>query len=208
MTEDVAALIESNVAEFLLAMGKTGGGTERADEEVTWTVGGSPIAYHNAVVRCDASESRGAELVDLPPIEGLEIATVRSTPDLEDYRSVLAAGFGETPKEADWVASIYSKPGVATDGPWRHIVGRVDEEPVATASLLLTGTTGGIYFVCVRPEFRRRGCGASITHRAMTEAARSGATLGVLGSSPMGQHVYERLGFRTVFSYRLFEFEP
>ena len=261
MTEDVAALIESNVAEFLLAMGRTGGGTDRADDEVTWTVGGSPIAYHNAVVRCDASESRGAELVeewrtelrtrslpgswhltpamrpheladllakagfedggdepamaialselvDLPPIEGLEIATVRSTPDLEDYRSVLAAGFGETPKEADWVASIYSKPGVATDGPWRHIVGRVDEEPVATASLLLTGTTGGIYFVCVRPEFRRRGCGASITHRAMTEAARSGATLGVLGSSPMGQHVYERLGFRTVFSYRLFEFEP
>src|SRR5436189_234700 len=83
-------------------------------------------------------------------------ATVRSTPDLEGCRSGLAAGFGEGPKEADWVASIYSKTGVATDGPWRHFVGRVDEEPVATASLLLTGTTGGVYFVCTRPEFRRR----------------------------------------------------
>jgi hypothetical protein len=24
----------------------------------------------------------------------------------------------------------------------------------------------------------------------------------------MGQRIYERLGFRTIFSYRLFEFEP
>jgi hypothetical protein len=42
--------VEANVRAFLLEMGRVGGGVERADAEVVWTVGGSPIGYHNAVV--------------------------------------------------------------------------------------------------------------------------------------------------------------
>jgi ribosomal protein S18 acetylase RimI-like enzyme len=261
LNDEVATLIESNVSEFLLSMGRTGGGTERADEEITWTIGGSPISYHNAVVRSDASEVRGAELVEqwrgelltvalpgswhltpsmrpsalpdlltaagfvdggdepamaaslsdlagAPPSEDLEIALVGNADELEDYRRVLASGFGEGSKEADWVASIYARTGLGTDGPWRLFVGRVRSEPVATASLLLSGATGGIYFVCTTPEFRRRGYGAVVTHRSMVEAAASGADYAVLGSSPMGHKVYEKLGFRIIFSYRLFELEP
>jgi ribosomal protein S18 acetylase RimI-like enzyme len=261
MPDELSALIESNVAEFLLTMGRTGGGSERADDEITWTVGGSPIGYHNAVVRCAAPRARGRALVEewrtelssrslpgswhLSPtmrpselgehlteagfVDGgdepamaavlsdlgdtsspadLEIARVKTDDDLEDYRSVLAAGFGEGPREADWVASVFAASGVAGEGPWRHIVGRAGGEPAATASLLLTQATAGIYFVCTRPEFRRRGFGAAMTSAAMVEALRSGANHAVLGSSPMGQRIYERLGFRTIFSYRLFELEP
>jgi len=260
MPEDLAVLIEANVAEFLLTMGMLGGGSERADDEITWTAGGSPIGYHNAVVRCDASQARGRALVEewrtelssrslsgswhltptmrpndlatyltdagfedggdepamaavLADLSGtssladLEIARVETDDDLEEYRNVLAAGFGEGPREADWVASVFAKAGVAGEGPWRHIVGRLGGEPVATASLLLTEATAGVYFVCTRPESRRRGFGAAMTRAAMVEAARSGAKHAVLGSSPMGQRIYERLGFRTVFAYRLFEFE-
>src|SRR5262245_59083221 len=261
MPRDVAMLIESNVAEFLLTMGRIGGGSERADAEITWTAGGSPIGYHNAVLRCHASRARGRALVEewrselcsrsLPgswhlsptmrprglaehltqagfedgseepamaavlsdlsatsPLADLEIARVKTRDDLADYRSVLAAGFGEGPREADWVASVFAKAGVAGDGPWRHIVGRVGGETVATASLLLTEATAGIYFVCTCPGFRRRGIGAAMTSAAMVEAARSGARHAVLGSSPMGHGIYERLGFRTIFPYRLFELEP
>jgi hypothetical protein len=45
----LAAAIEENGAEFLMAMGDAGGGEER-DDAVRWTIGGSPIDYHNAVV--------------------------------------------------------------------------------------------------------------------------------------------------------------
>jgi GNAT superfamily N-acetyltransferase len=48
--------IEANGAEFLLAMGRAGGGVERDDAHVQWTIGGSPIDYHNAVVRADLTE--------------------------------------------------------------------------------------------------------------------------------------------------------
>jgi GNAT superfamily N-acetyltransferase len=45
--------IEENTAAFLLALGRAGGGEERDDSEITWTIGGSPLSYHNAVVRAN-----------------------------------------------------------------------------------------------------------------------------------------------------------
>ncbi len=42
--------IEDNAAELLMAMGTAGGGTQRETSDVRWTIGGSPIDYHNAVV--------------------------------------------------------------------------------------------------------------------------------------------------------------
>jgi ribosomal protein S18 acetylase RimI-like enzyme len=259
--DDLAELIENNVAEFLLGMGGAGGGERRATDEVTWTVGGSPIGYHNAVVRCAAAtHARAREIVDqwrtelrdralpgswhltpamrpaalaelltaagfqdggdepamaadltklggYPAADGLAIEVVETEGDLVAYRDVLAAGFGEGPKEADWVTATFATIGLK-GGPWHHLLGRLGADAVGTASLLMTARAGGIYFVCTRPDMRRRGYGAAVTRQAMVEAARLGASHAVLGSSPMGQRVYEKLGFRTVFSYRLFEFEP
>lgn len=45
---EIIAAIENNGAEFLLAMGRAGGGEERSDA-VCWIIGGSPIDYNNAV---------------------------------------------------------------------------------------------------------------------------------------------------------------
>jgi ribosomal protein S18 acetylase RimI-like enzyme len=259
MSTAAADLIEANFSEFLLSMGRAGGASERSDDEIAWTIGGSPIGYHNAVVRCTAPEGRSSALVDewrdalrhhslsgswhwtpvhprdlprllleagfddggdepamaaqisnladVPMATELQVTPVEDSSALNEYRQILTAGFGEGPKEADWVASVFAAIGLESHSPWRHFVGRVDDDPVATASTLLTDATAGIYFVCTRPDARRRGFGAAITHEAMRHAARDGATLAVLGSSPMGQRVYERLGFRTVFSSRLFELD-
>jgi GNAT superfamily N-acetyltransferase len=49
----LAALVEANSAEFLVALGRAGGAEERDDARVRWTIGGSPIDYHNAVLRAD-----------------------------------------------------------------------------------------------------------------------------------------------------------
>ncbi len=55
MSAQAADLIETNFVEFLLSMGRAGGAVERLDDEIAWTIGGSPIGYHNAVVRCTFS---------------------------------------------------------------------------------------------------------------------------------------------------------
>jgi GNAT superfamily N-acetyltransferase len=50
---DLARTVEANGVEFLLALGRAGGGEERAEPQLAWVIGGSPIDYHNAVVRAD-----------------------------------------------------------------------------------------------------------------------------------------------------------
>ena len=56
--------IEENAAEFLLALGRAGGAEERQDASVHWTIGGSPIASHNGVVRASlVPESADAAIV-------------------------------------------------------------------------------------------------------------------------------------------------
>jgi ribosomal protein S18 acetylase RimI-like enzyme len=220
-------------------MGRLGGGVERSDDLVHWTVGGSPIGYHNAVVRCSSASvvpEFAAALGGLPgswhltpssphdlpaalvdagfadggvepamacPLQGDLVAesALRFGHDLAAYREVLAAGFGEGPKEADWVASVFERGGPE----WHHYVGYDGGVPVSTATLFIEDGVAGIYFVATTPGARGRGFGTEITSHVMVEARRLGASLAVLGSSPMGQRIYERLGFRTVFELRLFE---
>jgi hypothetical protein len=43
--------IEANTRAFLLALGRAGGAEERDDHDLQWVIGGSPLAYHNCVVR-------------------------------------------------------------------------------------------------------------------------------------------------------------
>ena len=254
----MAKAVEANEAEFLLALGRAGGGEERDDKHVRWTIGGSPIGYHNAVVRAslDASHAdevivasqslmrthgvpgswhvgpsmrpddlgsrllaRGfeggpepgmaAELDAMPSVDmptGLEIARARSD-ELDEYESVLAGGFGEGPPEAAWVCEMYGRIGLEDD-TWRHFVGRINGTAVACATTFFASGVVGLYFVCTAPDARRRGVGAAISRAALIDARNDGMRVGVLGSSPMGQRVYEGLGFRTVSDLHVYEWSP
>jgi ribosomal protein S18 acetylase RimI-like enzyme len=60
----VAALVERNAREWLLAMGSAGGGTAYADDQIQWIVGGSPIDYHNAVVHAQLTSADADRKID------------------------------------------------------------------------------------------------------------------------------------------------
>jgi GNAT superfamily N-acetyltransferase len=66
----------------------------------------------------------------------------------------------------------------------------------------------GLYFVCTVPDARRRGIGAAISREALAGTLELGFDVGVLGSSPMGQPMYERLGFREVCAVNVYEWSP
>ena len=145
---------------------------------------------------------------EAPPVAGFGTARVRTAGELADYQAVLASGFGEGPPEAAWVAEVFGRIGLGDDVAWRHLLGRLDGAPVATATLFTSPPdVAGLSFVCTAPEVRRRGIGAAITTAAMREARSLGCSTAVLGSSPMGHGVYRRLGFEDVFRYRLLERE-
>jgi GNAT superfamily N-acetyltransferase len=249
--------IEENAAELLMAMGAAGGGVQRDDGTVRWTIGGSPIDYHNAVVAADLSEAdadrviaeslrelrnravpgswhvgpsmRPADLgrrlleagfthggsepgmaVKLSELQrpavvpGFEITRVDTEDALKTWESTLGRGFGEGVKEAQWVAEVYSRLGLAD--PWRHYLGSLDGEPVATTTVFLAAGVAGVYFVMTVPEARRRGIGAAITYGALRQSRE--VQYAVLGASEAGKSVYAGLGFEQSCIIDLYEWAP
>lgn len=253
--------IETNVAEFLLAMGQVGGGEEHRSDSITWTIGGSPIDYHNAVVHARLSnETADAEIqqviacmkkyqvpgtwhlspsmtpanlgkkleahgfingggepgmaVYLPDLktdfslpEGFIIKPVQNDDELAIWEKTLAQGFGEGEREAKWVVQVYRQLGYGDESNWRHYIGFLNQEAVATTSMFLGAGVAGIYFVFTVAQARRKGIGAAITAKALLDANNLGYKVGVLGASEMGAPVYEKLGFRAYCNFTIYEWQ-
>jgi GNAT superfamily N-acetyltransferase len=258
----LARAIEENGAEFLVALGRVAGAEERRDEWVHRVIGGSPIDYHNAVVRAElapdvadevivASRARmraqgvpgtwhvgpamrppdladrlvahgfahagddigmAADLLalreDLPVPADLAIERVCDDASLATFVTTLAQGFGEGPREAEWVGEMYRRIGLGDDVPWRHYLGWLDGRPVATSSLFLGAGVAGVYFVFTVPEARGQGLGAALTLAPLREARAMGYRVGVLGSSSLGYSVYRWLGFDEYCRIGIYEWRP
>ena len=108
----------------------------------------------------------------------------------------------EREEESRWVAGVYETLGLGDDSAWRHHVGWLGDEPVATSTLFLGA---GIYFVLTRREARRRGIGAALTLVGLKAARNLGYEIGVLGASPIGVPFYEELGFREYCRIAVYE---
>lgn len=62
--EALIQAIEENTREFLLQLGRAGGGEERDETEIQWIIGGSPIDYHNCVVRAEIADEQVDETIE------------------------------------------------------------------------------------------------------------------------------------------------
>ena len=171
-------------------------------------LGGRLIAHGFEYVGDDIGMS--VDLSELPervPVpENLVIERVHDEAGLAAWVEALGSGFGEGPVEAEWVGEMYRRLGF--EEPWRHYLGILAGEPVATATSFFGAGVAGIYFVCTVERARRRGIGAAVTLAALREARKMGYGVGVLGSSEMGYPVYRGLGFEEYCRIGLYEWRP
>jgi ribosomal protein S18 acetylase RimI-like enzyme len=216
--------IEENTAAFLLALGRAGGGEERDDTEITWTIGGSPLSYHNAVVRANPTPETADEAIlarrpiHAPERSGAAAArngfhprgrrTGHGGGDRHMAATLNANDFGEGAIESDWVGAVYARLGCSDVTPWRHYLGLLNSAPVVTSAHFLGAGAAGIYFVSVHPHVRRLGIGAALTLAPLRAARELGYRVGVLGASALGEPVYRRLGFTTCCQISLYEWSP
>jgi GNAT superfamily N-acetyltransferase len=138
------------------------------------------------------------------PAGELEVLRVETADGLAQALAVGSSGFGIPP---DLVASVYSLEVAQLDGLETYL-GRVDGRDVSTAAGFTIDGTTGIFSVATPEEHRGRGYGAAITAQAVRDGFDAGADLAGLQSSPMGESVYKRLGFREVDTYTLFTPPP
>ena len=144
------------------------------------------------VVRPD--ELRG---VDVP---GLEILKATTADALAQALATAAAAFGAPPEA---FAALYGLDVTGLDGLVVYL-GRAGDEDVTTAVGYTVDGSTGIFNVATPSSHRGHGYGAAVTTCAVREGFAAGAELGWLQSSDIGYSVYERLGFRTVETYRVY----
>lgn len=125
---------------------------------------------------------------------------VTDATQLADFAVVAAEAFG-APLEA---ASVLAPASSLADDRCSWFVGYVDGDPGVCGQLLRTDDVAGVYSIGVCERFRRRGLGAAITTTVLSAGSDLGCTIGVLQASPMGEPVYEHMGFDTVTQYHSF----
>jgi N-acetylglutamate synthase len=141
---------------------------------------------------------RPDELVEPPPAGAVALAETEA--DFASVLGALAEGFGVPADlfEPFVAPAVRSLPGLRT-----YAV-RDGGEVVSTALGYSVAGTVAVFNVATPPRFRRRGFGAAATAAAVRDGLAGGAELAWLQSSPDGEPVYRRLGFREVVAYALF----
>jgi ribosomal protein S18 acetylase RimI-like enzyme len=172
---------------------------------------GAHLEAHGFTHRAD----RAGMAVDLrqtteewPRPPELAIEHVGDGQALEEWGHAFALGYGAPGFIADGFVDLFGSCGLSGESPFRHYVGRMQGEPVATSSLYLGAGVAGIYNVATAPEARRQGIGAAMTLAPLREARAMGYQVGVLEASPMGVNVYRRLGFQEYCKLGMYVWSP
>jgi GNAT superfamily N-acetyltransferase len=133
---------------------------------------------------------------------GAELARVASAADAEDYWRVAANAYASNgfPPE---IFAFYEN----HDGFLAHnlagFLARLDGEPAAIAMTIVSHGVAGIYWVGSTDATRGRGLGSAVTAAAIGAGLDLGGGIVSLQASPMGEPIYRRMGFETIYDYRL-----
>jgi ribosomal protein S18 acetylase RimI-like enzyme len=138
----------------------------------------------------------------------LAVEPVLDAATMAIWSRVLCNAFGAPHAFGDAFSDLAEAVGLGPSARFRHFLGYLNGEPVATCSLYLGAGVAGVYDVGTLPERRRRGVGAAITRAAIVDAAASGYRMAILHSSASGAAMYRGLGFADVCAIGQYVWAP
>ncbi len=130
-------------------------------------------------------------------LPGFEIHTVRDDRGTYEHRMIVTEAFGTHPSAAFGTTcrELLDRPECVV------YVGYADGAPVVSGLGWRTGRTIGVYAIGTIPAARRRGFGAAMTARVVTDGLAAGCDVAALQASESGRPTYERLGFKVDVRY-------
>jgi ribosomal protein S18 acetylase RimI-like enzyme len=132
-----------------------------------------------------------------PPVKRLPGLEVKRVSDGATWEAFCAIGSVCFHVPIAWFCEVFDSGSVW--GRFAAYVGYVDQEPVATAAVVIGGGVVGVYNVATLPAHQRRGYGEAVMRQALADTGQQhGAGPVILQSTPAGFRLYERMGFRTV----------
>ena len=142
--------------------------------------------------------------LDLPsPDSGLEVREIRGGGEIAAYWGLCREAYATLhfpPELFDAFADGLLDPPAVGCLAWAN------GEPVGGAMVIVLEGVGFVGWVATAPAARGRGVGGAVTAWVTNRAFEEGADFASLQASPMGASVYERLGYRRLFGYRVWRY--
>lgn len=148
----------------------------------------------------DMALNRRLDEEELPA--GATLRRVTSPDDAADFWQVAAAAYLSNGFPPETFSYYEDHDGLWADNVAAFLA-HVDDRPAAIAMTIVTRGVAGVYWVGTTEEARGRGLARTLTTTAVNAGFELGAESASLQASAMGEPVYRRLGFETIFNYRL-----
>jgi GNAT superfamily N-acetyltransferase len=143
----------------------------------------------------------------LPLAPGVELRRLDSGDDAPTYWRIAASSYADIGFPPEVFEHYDGRQGLLADNVAAFIA-ELDGEPVGISMAIVSRGVAGIYWVGNLKQARGRGIGRAVTAAATNAGFDLGANLASLQASPMGKPIYEAMGFRTLFDYRLLMSPP
>jgi GNAT superfamily N-acetyltransferase len=137
------------------------------------------------------------------PPAGAALRRIASADDASAFWQVAAAAYIGNGFPPETFSYYEDHEGLWADNVAAFLA-RVDGRPAAIAMTIVSRGIAGIYWVGTTEEARGRGLARALTATAVNAGFEMGAEIASLQASPMGEPIYRRMGFETIFNYRLF----
>lgn len=136
------------------------------------------------------------------PPAGAVVRRVASRADADRYWEVAAKAYASIGFPAEIFAFYERDDGLRADNAAAFLA-HLGDRPAAIAMTIVSHGIAGIYWVGCTEEARGLGLGRAMTATAVDAGFDLGAKAASLQASPMGEPVYERMGFERIYDYRL-----
>jgi ribosomal protein S18 acetylase RimI-like enzyme len=144
----------------------------------------------------------GAEPAPEQPPAGAELRRLRAEGDAPDFWKVAKSAYATNGFPPDVFTGYTRHSGLLAENVVAFIA-YWDGEPVSIAMTIVSHGVAGIYWVGSLERARGKGLGRAVTTAATRAGFELGADIASLQASPMGQPIYEAMGYEAIYEYRL-----
>jgi ribosomal protein S18 acetylase RimI-like enzyme len=142
--------------------------------------------------------------VEAPSLQpGAELRQLSEPAQADDYWRIAVAAYASLGFPAEIFSGYSNHSGLFAENVAAFIA-YLNGEPVSIAMTIVSHGVAGIYWVGSLEQARGQGLGRAVTAAATNAGFDRSAEIASLQASPMGKPIYETMGYKTIFDYRLF----
>jgi len=141
------------------------------------------------------------------PPSRVELRRVEAATDADHFWRIATSAYADNGFPPEIFRYYEDHSGLLADNAVAFLA-ELDGKPVGIAMTIVSHSVAGIYWVGTLAEARGRGIGEAVTTAAVNAGFDLGGEIASLQASPMGEPVYRRMGFETIYHYRLLMRSP